>query len=1035
MTGILKRPILAIVISLLITFAGLLSWNNLPVSQFPSITPPEVNVTVEYTGANAQTVTKAALVPLERAINGVPGMKYMSSDAGNDGVGVVQILFETGTDPDIAAVNVQNRVNAVMGELPTEITRNGVKIAKEENALLLYINLYSSDSTLDEKFLYNFADIHLLAALKRIKGVGYADILGAKEYAMRIWLDPKKLNIYQLDAADVVEALRSYNLEAAPGKFGENSEKLNSQRQYTVNYTGKFKTEEEFGAIPVRKSKDGRIIKIRDLAEVSFETTYYDVESKLNGQPSAAIVLKQLPGSNAAEVIKQVKLKMEELQKKSFMKGMQYELSYDVSRFLEASFSEVIQTLIEAFILVGLVVLLFLQHFRLTLIPAITVPVSLIGTLFGLYALGFTLNTITLFAFILAIGIVIDDAIVMAEAVYARMEERKMGVFEATFSAINEIGSSIIAITLVMGAVFIPTAFLTGPTGVFYKQFSITMAVAIGLSGVGALTLTPALCLLLLKQHQPVFAPLQHFFNGFNRVYNRLSSQFKSQIERYWFKPWRNFALLAFAVAGVYMLAIEVPRGFVPQEDQGMFYISITTPPGATLERTKAVVNQMTEFARALPEVESVSSLSGTNILSDGTGASYGTCLVNLTSWDNRSKSANDLMAILEEKAASLGDASIQLFAPPAIPGYGNSGGFEMRLLDQSGQDNPQMMEQVVQRLVDSLQTNPKLEGVFSLFQNGYPQLTLKLDMDRIAASGLNNAQVLESLGTLLGSSYATNFIRFGQMYKVMVQASPEFRVHPDDLNQNTLRNEDGEMVMLSQLVQLSYTNGPDQITRYNMFPSAEITGEGVKGYSSGEVLDAVSQTAARVLPPGFDISWAGISLDEINSRGEELGVFLVCLIFIYLLLAGQYESFLLPLVVLLPLPLGVFGSFFFLYLFRLENNLYAQMSLIMLIGLLSKNAILIVEYAEQKRKAGFSLTTAVLEAIEERLRPILMTSFAFILGMLPLVFSSGAGASGSKSLGVSAAGGMLVGTVGGLYVIPGLYLWIGRFRKERKQS
>lgn len=1029
----IHRPVLSSVLALLIVFMGLISLYRLPMTLFPPIAPPEVNVTVEYTGANAETVVKSAIVPLERAINGVPNMKYMSSDAGNDGVGVVQILFETGTDPDIASVNVQNRVSAVMGELPAEVIRNGVKIAKEENALLMYLNVYSTDTTLDEKFLYNYADINLLAEIKRIKGVGYADILGAKEYAMRVWLKPDKLKAYALSVQEVLDAIENQNLEAAPGKLGENSDRNGLDMQYTIRYRGKFNTEEAYRTLPVKSGAEGEILRLKDVADIEFGTTYFDVEAKLNGRPCAAIALKQLPRSNASEVIEAVKAKMNQLKATSFLPGMDYEVSYDVSRFLDASIHEVYKTLIEAFILVALVVFLFLQDWRLTLIPSLTVPVALIGALFFVFIMGFSLNMITLFALVLAIGIVIDDSIVVVEAVHAKMEAYKLTPRRATELAMKEIAGAIVGITLVMSAVFVPVSFMTGPAGVFFKQFSLTLAFAIVLSGVVALTLTPALCVLLLKPHTKRKRDrLGVFFILFNRWYSLQEGSYLQLLKRVLHRRLVIIGSLVVFCIAVFLLSKVVPMGFIPNEDQGSFYASVTTPSGATLERTKAIMQAIQQAGTSIEGVESISTLSGTNILSDGTGASYGTALINLKPWDQRKATVLDIIDAFERKTAWIKDARIEFFPPPAVPGYGNASGFELRLLDKSGSGDFQYMDKIVRDFLDSLKQYPEIASAFTVFDASYPQYQLHIDLDKAAQKGVSVSDALGMLQTLLGSEYASNFIRFGQLYKVMVQALPEYRALPEDILRFSVKNKNGDMVALSSFVTLEKTYGVDQLTRYNMYPSAEINGEGKPGISSGTVLTVVQQAADKHLPRGFEIDWAGISRDEVNSGGESAILFVVCLLFVYLLLSAQYESYLLPLPVILSLPCGLLGSFFFLYLFGLENNLYAQIAMLMLIGLLGKNAILIVEFATQRRREGVSPANAALLGAKARLRPILMTSFAFIAGLLPLVFASGAGAVGNQTIGVTAAGGMLIGTLFGVIVIPGLFLLVsGRFTKS----
>lgn len=1021
----INRPVLSIVVSMIIVLLGALALTQLPMTQFPSIAPPEVNVTIEYTGANAETVTKAAIVPLERAINGVPGMKYMSSDAGNDGVGVVQIIFEVGTDPDVAAVNVQNRVAAVMGELPAEVTRNGVKIAKEENAMLMYLNIYSTDPNLEEKFLYNFTDINVLAELKRIKGVGYADILGAKEYAMRIWLKPDKMLAYNLSAEEVLEALEEQNVEAAPGKVGENSDKTAQALQYVVKYRGRYNSQEQYTNIPIRSDADGKILRIKDIAEVEFGTTYFDVEAKLNGKPAAAIMLKQLPGSNASEVIANVKKRMAEIRESVFLEGMDYEMSYDVSRFLDASVHEVIKTLIEAFILVSLVVYLFLQDWRSTLIPAITVPVSLIGTFFFMQLFGFSLNLITLFALVLAIGIVIDNAIVVVEAVHTKMEAG-LNPRAATQKAMKEISGAIVAITIVMSAVFIPTAFMSGPVGIFYKQFSITMAISIILSGIGALTLTPALCALLLKKSHQGYEKktrLSRFFGGFNNWYDNLSHQYQQLLGLLLNRKLITFAILLAFCAGIGIFGKLLPAGFIPNEDQGIFYASITTPAGSTLERTKAIVNQVQKSCEEIGAVESVSSLAGTNILSDGTGATYGTCLINLKKWEDRKESVDQVIALATEKTKHIKGAQIEFFPPPAVPGYGNASGFELRLLDKTGSGDFKQMETVVQQFIADLKARPEIASAFTIFDASYPQYMLQVDEDKAAQKGVSINKAMGTLQTMLGSTYATNFIKFGQMYKVMVQALPEYRAKPEDILKLYVKNDRGEMVPMSSFITIERVYGVDQLTRYNMYPSAELNGEATEGYSSGSAIAAIQQTAREKLPKGYDIDWAGITRDKVAAGNQAVYIFLICLVFVYLLLAGQYESFLLPMPVILSLPTGIFGAFALLALMGLENNIYAQVAMVMLIGLLGKNAILIVEFAAMKHREGKTPFQAALEGASVRLRPILMTSFAFIAGLIPLLFASGAGAVGNRTIGAAAAGGMLFGTIFGVMVVPGLYV------------
>ncbi len=1031
---LIHRPVFSIVLSVMITLLGILAATRLPMTQFPNIAPPEVNVTIEYTGANAETVTKAAIVQLERSINGVPGMKYMSSDAGNDGVGVVQIIFEIGTNPDVAAVNVQNRVATVMGELPPEVTKNGVKIAKEENAMLMYLNIVSNDTTVQEKFLYNFADINILAELKRIKGVGYAEMFGAKKYAMRIWLKPDKMLAYSIASDDVISALEQQNVEAAPGKVGESSDKRAQALQYVVKYGGKYNTPEAYGNIILRSDEDGKLLRIKDIADVEFGTAYFDVEAKLNGRPAAAIMLKQLPGSNASEVIANVKTRMKELKESSFLKGMTYEISYDVSRFLDASVHEVIKTLVEAFLLVSIVVFIFLQDWRSTLIPALAVPVSLVGTFFFMQFLGFSLNLITLFALVLAIGIVVDNAIVVVEAVHAKMEKSNISPLVATEQAMKEISGAIIAITLVMSAVFIPVAFMSGPSGIFYRQFSLTMAISIVLSGVVALTLTPALCALLLRNHYGRHTEsnrLQQALNRFNKWYDGLSAQYQKLIGFIANRRSITYSMLVVFCLATGGLSKLIPSGFIPNEDQGTFYASVTTPSGATLERTKAVIDEIQKSCEGISAIESVSTLSGTNILSDGTGATYGTCLINLKDWSERKESVDDMIEIVQQRTAHIKDARIEFFPPPAVPGYGNASGFELRLLDKTGNGDLKRMETVVQQFIVDLKSRPEIASAFTIFDASFPQYLIHIDPDKAAKKGITVNNTMRTLQTLLGSEYATNFIRFGQLYKVMVQSLPEYRAQPEDILKLSVKNDRNEMVLLSAFMSIEKVYGVDQITRYNMFPSAELNGEAANGYSSGSAIKAIQEVAKQELPKGFGIDWAGITRDEVVAGNEAIYVFLICLLFVYLVLCAQYESFLLPMPVILSLPTGIFGAFFLLLLLGLENNIYAQVAMIMLIGLLGKNAILIVEFASMKQREGLSPLRAAQEGATARLRPILMTSFAFIAGLIPLLFASGAGAVGNRTIGSAAAGGMLFGTVFGVIIVPGLYFIFASLSKK----
>lgn len=1030
----IRRPVLSIVISILITFLGALAIVQLPVTQFPAISPPKVNISAEYPGANGELMIKAVVIPLERAINGVPGMKYIASDAGNDGVCAIQVVFELGTDPNIASVNVQNRVAAVINKLPPLVVKEGVKITREESNMLMYINLFSKDTTMDVNFLYNFADINILADLKRIDGVGYADILGDREYAMRIWLKPDRMLAYSISSDEVLKALDEQNLEAAPGKTGESSGKKAQTFEYVLKYPGRFSTKEGYENIVLRSSADGQILRIKDIADVEFGSTYYDLYSKLNGKPAASIMIKQSYGSNASAVISNIKKKMEEIKQTSFPKGIDYEISYDVSKFLDASIEKVIHTLIEAFILVSLVVFIFLGDWRSTLIPAIAVPVSLIGTFFFMQFFGITLNLITLFALVLAIGIVVDNAIVVVEAVHSKMEETDLHPKEATELALSEISGAIIAITLVMAAVFIPVAFMSGPVGIFYRQFSVTMATAIILSGVIALTLTPALCAVLLKNTHNVVKRktiLNFLLTGFNNWFTRILGRYKkiltTIVNR---RVVTALALLLFCL-GTWKLSTLTPSGFIPNEDQGVFYSIILTPAGSTLERTDAVLGQIQKVANSMEDVQSVSTIAGYEILTEGTEACSGTCLINLKSWEKRKHSVQEVMKELEEKTKDIKGATVEFFPPPAVPGYGAAGGFELRLLDKTGSGDYKRMEEVSKDFTKELNKRPELSSVFTFYNASFPQYLLHVDNDKAQQKGISIENAMDNLSTLIGSNYASSFIKFDRQYKVMVQALPQYRALPQDVLKLYVKNDRGEMVPYADFMSVDKVYGLEEITRHNMYNSSEVSGGAAPGYSSGTAIDVITEVAKNKLPRGFGIDWAGISKDEVGRGNQAIYIFLICLAFVYLLLAAQYESFVLPFPILLSLPTGIFGAFFLLKLLGLENNIYAQVAMVMLIGLLGKNAVLIVEFAVQRHRAGSTVFQAAIDGAAVRLRPILMTSFAFIAGLIPLVLATGPGAIGNKTIGAAAAGGMLFGTIFGVLIIPGLYYVFGRISEK----
>lgn len=1031
----IHRPVLSIVISLIITLLGVIALMQLPVTQFPSISPPKVNITAEYPGANGELMTKAVVIPIERAINGVPGIKYIASDAGNDGEASIQVVFNSGTDPNVASLNIQNRVASVINKLPPIVVREGVKISREESNMLLYVNLYSTDPNIDEKFLFNFADINLLSELKSVDGVGFADVLGNREYAMRIWLKPDRMTAYKISADEVLKALDEQSLEASPGRTGESSGKSAQAFEYVLKYPGRFTTKEGYENIVLRANPNGEMLRVKDVADVEFGSSYYDIYSKLDGKASAAIVIKQSYGSNAQQVIKNVKAKLAEIKSSTFPKGMDYEISYDVSKFLDASIEKVLHTLVEAFILVGLVVLLFLGDWRSTLIPAIAVPVSLVGTFLFMQFFGVTLNLVTLFALVLSIGIVVDNAIVVVEAVHAKMEEKGLSPVYATEEAMHEISGAIIAITLVMAAVFIPVAFMSGPVGVFYRQFSITMSTSIIISGFVALTLTPALCAAMLKNTHGA-KKSKNVFNriliGFNSWFEGVLGKYKKIVSLIVNRRVVTFIALVGFCAATFFMSKTLPSGFIPNEDQGTFYAIVQTPPGSTLERTDAVVKQLQNVAEKIEGVKSVSSLAGYEILSEGTGANVGTCLVNLKDWTERKHSVQEIIKEFEEKTKDIQGANIEFFPPPAVPGYGAAGGFELRLLDRSGSGDFKAMETANTNFVKELNKRPELMSVFSFYSASFPQYMLLVDNDAAQQKGVTIDNAMNTLSTLVGSNYETNFIRFGRQYKVMVQALPQYRALPEDILKLYVKNDKGEMVPFSAFMHMEKVYGLSEITRHNLYNSSEISGSPAPGYSSGAAIDAINEVAKKTLPRGFSIDWAGISKDEVAQGNTAIYIFIISLIFVYLLLSAQYESFVLPLPVILSLPAGIFGAFLFLKLLGLENNIYAQVAMVMLIGLLGKNAVLIVEFAVQKHAAGKSVFQSAIEGAASRFRPILMTSFAFIAGLIPLVFATGPGAVGNRTIGSAAAGGMLLGTLFGVLVIPGLYYLFARMIENK---
>ena len=1019
----IKRPVLAIVISVIIVFVGLLSIKQLPISQFPEIAPTTVNIFIAYPGSSADVLVKSTLIPLETAINGVQGMRYIASDATSAGEGTLRIIFEPGTDPNQAVVRVKTRVDQVMPLLPELVQREGVIITPVQPSMLMYVNLYSDNADDHELFLYNYAYTKMIPEIQRINGIASAQILGSRKYAMRVWLKPDRMRAYNVSAEEILEAMEEQSILARPGRIGQSSGKTSQSLEYVLMYQDRYDEPQQYKDIIIKANEDGELLKLGDLAEVELGSEFFDIYSNLDGKPSASIVLKQTFGSNASDVIDAVKDKLAELEE-DLPSGLDYKISYDVSNFLDASIEQVLHTLRDAFILVAIVVFLFLGDWRSTLIPIIAVPVSLIGAFFVMQIFGLSINLITLFALVLAIGIVVDDAIVVVEAVHAKMEEKHIGPFDAVKVVVNEIGGAIIAITLVMVSVFIPIAFMTGPVGVFYRQFSITMAGSIVISAVVALTLTPVLCAMILKNNhgkERKKSPLDKFIDWFNRGFEKLTGRYGRVLDRIVARRLLTFGILIAFCAGTVFTNETLPAGFIPNEDQGMIYAIIQTPPGSTLERTNDVARKLQQICEETEGVESVSSLAGYEIMTEGRGSNAGTCLINLKPWSERHHSVHEIMEELEEETKDLG-AVIEYFEPPAVPGFGSSGGFSLRLLDKTDGTDYHEFERINNDFMDELSKREEITGLFTFYSANYPQYELKINNKIAMQKGVSIDKAMENLNILIGSTYEQGFIRFGRFFKVYTQAAPEYRALPSDLEKLFVKNEEGEMVPYSAFMTMEKRLGPNEITRYNLYNSASIRGLPAKGFTSGDAIQAINEVAEKTLPRGYDVDWECLSYDEAKRGNESLYVFIVVLIFVYFVLAAQYESFLLPFAILLSLPVGIFGSFVMLKGMGLANDVYAQIGLIMLVGLLGKNAVLIVEFAVQKRRQGSTILEAAIEGAKVRFRPILMTSFAFIAGLIPLVIAHGAGAIGNRTIGGSAMGGMLMGTLFGVLVIPGLY-------------
>ncbi|MBK9277304.1 MAG: efflux RND transporter permease subunit [Candidatus Obscuribacter sp.] len=1023
-SNILKRPVLGIVISVIIVFLGCLSIVKLPISQFPQIAPTVVNLFIAYPGASADVLTQSTLVPLEAAINGVQGMRYLSSDATSAGEATVRVVFEPGTDPNQAVVAVKTRVDQVMTSLPDLVQREGVIIRPLQPSMLMYVDLYSDSSSFDQKYLFNYAYTKLIPEIQRITGVANATLLGSRTYSMRLWLKPDRMRAYNISSEEVVEAVKDQSLIARPGRLGLSSGKKAQSTEYVLNYVGRFSEPEQYENIIIKSSEFGEMVKLKDIASVELGSEFYDIYTNLDGKSSASIVLKQTTDSNAREVIEKVKEKISELSK-SFPDGIHAQYSYDVSKFLDASIEQVIDTIRDAFILVTLVVFLFLGDWRSTVIPVIAVPISLVGAFFVLALFGMSINLITLFAVVLAIGIVVDDAIVVVEAVHFNMEkDPSLTPYAATQKAMGELGSAILAITMVMISVFVPIAFIPGPVGVFYRQFSFTMSSAILISALVALTLTPVLCAMFLKNHaghKHSRNLLQWFISRFNALFEILTSVYMWLLNRIVTQKIMCLGVILLFGAGIVYVSQKVSSGFVPNEDQGTIYAIVQTPPGSSLEYTNKVMGQLEKITKVVDGVDSVTSMAGYEIMTEGRGSNAGTCLINLKDWHERRENVHEIIEKLEHSTAKLG-GRVEFFEPPAIPGFGSSGGFSLRLLDKTGDLRYQELQVATQKFMENLTKRKEISGLFTFYNASYPQYEIKIDNQRAMQKGVSISAAMRNLDVMNSGSYEQGFVKFGRFFKVFTQAAPEYRRNLDDLKTLFVKNDQGEMVPYTSFMTLEKSKGANEITRYNMYNSAAIRGFPAKGYTSGDAIKAIREVAKDTLSREFDIAWEDLSYDESRRGNEFVIISLIVVLFVYLVLAAQYENFVLPLAVLFSLPVGIFGSFFMLELMGLANDVYAQIAIITLLGLLGKNAVLIVEFAVQKRNEGLSLRDAALEGAKMRFRPILMTSFAFVAGLMPLVLSEGAGAVGNRTLGSSAMGGMITGTVIGVLVIPGLY-------------
>ena len=1020
----IERPVLASVISIVIVIAGLIGLATLPVEQYPDIAPPTVMVRASYPGASAETIQKSVIIPLEEAINGVEDMMYLKSDASNAGAATISVYFRQGTDPDMAAVNVQNRVATATGSLPAEVTRIGVTTMKRQTSMLKVFMLYSPDDSYDETFLANYMNINVKPRVQRIAGVGEFMALGS-DYSMRIWLRPDVMAQYRLVPSDVTYALSEQNIESAVGALGENSD---NTFQYTMKYRGRRMTAEEFGQIVIRSTADGEVLRLKDVADIELGSESYAYKGYANGHPGITALVFQTAGSNATQVVESIDDLLDEIAA-DLPKGVEVLHLMSVNDYLYASMNEVLKTLIEAILLVILVVYVFLQDIRSTLIPTVSILVALVGTFAFLSVAGFSINLLTLFALVLAIGTVVDDAIIVVEAVQARFDTGYRSSYMATIDAMSGITSAIVTSTLVFMAVFIPVAMMGGTSGTFYTQFGITMAVAVGISALNALTLSPALCALIMKPYLDENGEMRdnfaaRFRKAFNAVFTAMINKYKHGVMFFIKRRWLMWSTLALAFAALFVLMNTTKTGLVPDEDQGTIMVNVTTAPGSSLQETNEVMNRIGERMAGIEQIRDFQQVAGYGMIA-GQGSSYGMCIVKLKNWEERPDKEDAVNAVIGQlyaRTADIKDAQIFAVAPPMISGYGTSTGFEMYLQDRAGGSIDDFYN-VYLRFVGALNQCPEIARAYSTFNINFPQYVVDIDAARAKRAGLSPTDILSTLSGYYGGQYVSNINRFSKVYRVMLQADPKYRLDTESLNNIFVRLQNGEMAPVSHFVTLTKVYGSEVLSRFNMYNSIAVNGTAADGYSSGDAIAAIRRTAEQVLPKGYGFEFGGITREESETGSNTAVIFGICILLIYLILSALYESFIIPFAVILSVPCGLMGSFLIARMLGLENNIYLQTGLIMLIGLLAKTAILLTEYAADRRACGMSLTQAAVSAAKVRLRPILMTVLTMVFGMIPLVFASGVGANGNSTLGAGVVGGMIIGTLALLFLVPTLFI------------